>query len=125
MPMPARLWSSRESAWMRSLASCTIVGEALLGAVARARPRRPGVSTAIARRDLARLRAAHAVGDGEQRRARVERVLVGPALTPGVRAVELLGDPEHQPWNTKFESPIRIRSPACSGCGPRSSSSLR
>ena len=76
-------------------------------------------------RDLARLRAAHAVGDREQRRARVERVLVGPALAPGVGAVELLGDAEHQSWKRKWESPIRTRSPPWSGCGPRSSSSLR
>ena len=47
------------------------------------------------RRDLARLRAAHAVGDREQRRARVHGVLVRPALAAGVGGVELLDDAQH------------------------------
>ena len=48
-----------------------------------------------ARGDLAGLRAAHAVGDHEQRRAREQRVLVGAPLAPGVGARVLLGDAQH------------------------------
>ena len=48
------------------------------------------------RGDLARLRAAHAVGDREQRPAGEVRVLVGVALAPRVGAMGLLDDPQHQ-----------------------------
>ncbi len=48
------------------------------------------------RGDLARLRAAHAVGHHEQRRAREHRVLVGAALAAGVGAHVLLGDAQHR-----------------------------
>ena len=48
------------------------------------------------RGDLAGLRAAHAVGDHEQRRAHEEGVLVRPALAAGVGALEVLGDAQHQ-----------------------------
>ena len=44
---------------------------------------------------LAGLRAAHPVGDHEQRRAREQRVLVGAPLAPGVAAGVLLCDAEH------------------------------
>ena len=47
------------------------------------------------RGDLARLRAAHAVGDDEDRRAHEEGVLVGAALAPGVGAEGLVVDPQH------------------------------
>ena len=62
-------------------------GEPLLGAAAAVGQavledldRRP-------RRDLAGLRAAHPVGDDEQRRAREVAVLVGAALAAGVGAL--------------------------------------
>jgi len=45
---------------------------------------------------LARLCAAHPVGDHEHRRSHVVGVLVGPALAAGVGAVCLLGDPQHR-----------------------------
>ena len=48
------------------------------------------------RGDLAGLGAAHPVGHREQRRARVEGVLVAPALAAGVGALEVLGDAQHQ-----------------------------
>ena len=48
------------------------------------------------RGDLAGLRAAHAVGNHEQRRAREQRVLVGAPLAPGVGPGVLLGDAQHQ-----------------------------
>ena len=64
------------------------------------------------RGDLAGLRAAHPVGDGEQRRARVVGVLVGVPLAPGVGLVCLLGDPQHQDTSKRNSvSPIRITSP--------------
>ncbi len=47
------------------------------------------------RGDLAGLRAAHPVGDDEQRRASEQRVLVGAALAPGVAAGVLLGHAQH------------------------------
>ena len=43
------------------------------------------------RRDLAGLRAAHAVGDDEHRRARERVVLVVPALPPGVGSLRRFG----------------------------------
>ena len=46
-------------------------------------------------RDLAGLRAAHAVGDREQRRAGVVGVLVRPALAAGVGALGVFGDAQH------------------------------
>ena len=46
---------------------------------------------------LAGLRAAHAVGDDEDRRADEEGVLVGAALAAGVGAESLVVDPQHQP----------------------------
>ena len=49
------------------------------------------------RGDLARLRAAHAVGDDEDRGALQVGILVGGALTTGVRARDVLRDPQHQP----------------------------
>ena len=45
--------------------------------------------------DLAGLRAAHAVGDHEQRRADEVVVLVALALAAEVGGVELFGDAEH------------------------------
>jgi hypothetical protein len=89
--MPACSAFECESSWMRALA-----------APARAsRPR--GVAQPLLehlhrepRGYLARLRAAHPVGDDEQRRARQQRVLVGTSLTAGVGGGVLLGDAEHQ-----------------------------
>jgi hypothetical protein len=46
--------------------------------------------------DFAGLRAAHAVGDREQRRPREVRVLVALALAAGVGALCVLGDSQHQ-----------------------------
>ena len=46
--------------------------------------------------DLARLGAAHAVGDDEDRRPHEEGVLVGVALAPGVGAEGLIVDPQHR-----------------------------
>jgi hypothetical protein len=48
-----------------------------------------------ARGDFTRLGAAHAVGDREQRRPRVQGVLVDTALPPGVGPRELVDDPQH------------------------------
>jgi hypothetical protein len=81
-------------------------------------------------RHLAGLRAAHAVGDHEQRRADVVVVLVALALAAQVGGVELFGDAEHGVGRrylskVNWESPMRILSPGCSGCGPRKGSSLR
>ena len=87
------------------------LGQPLLGARSSASSRLAQRLDGDPRGDLAGLRAAHAVGDAVERGARVERVLVGPPLPTRVRAVELLGDPQHQPWKRKWESPIRMRSP--------------
>ena len=59
---------------------------------------RPGsnAATAISRRDLAGLGAAHAVGDREQRRADEVGVLVALPLAAGVGAFDVLGDAQHQ-----------------------------
>ena len=78
-------------------------------------------------RDLAGLRSAHAVGDDEQRRSREQRVLVGATLSSGVGAGVLLGDAQHcQPTSkTNSLSPMRTRSPGCSGRAVSSSSSFR
>ena len=46
-------------------------------------------------RDLAGLRAAHAVGDDEQRRAHEEVVLVALALAAEVRLLPMFRDPQH------------------------------
>ena len=68
------------------------------------------------RRHLAGLRAAHAVGDHEQRRARQQRVLVGAPLQAGVGARVMFGHAEHRydrsvghqsTSNTNSLSPIR------------------
>ena len=48
------------------------------------------------RGDLSGLRAAHPVGDDEQRRAREQRVLVRAPLAPRVGARVLLGDAQHR-----------------------------
>ena len=56
------------------------------------------------RGDLAGLRAAHPVGDREQRRAGVVGVLVRRPLAPGVGPERLLCDPQrHQPPSGKLE----------------------
>ncbi len=70
--------------------------EALLdAAVARGQPALEDLDRGP-RGDLPRLRAAHAVGHREQRRARDVRVLVGAALAAGVGALDVLGDAQHQ-----------------------------
>ena len=77
-------------------------------------------------RDLAGLRAAHAVGDDEQRRAHEVVVLVALPLQAEVGAVPVVSDSQHaQRSKENSLSPIRIRSPACRGCGPRSGSPFR
>ena len=81
---------------MRSLASLHPRAQALLdrpGAVGQ--PLLEDLDRQV-RGDLARLGAAHPVGHREQRRARVEGVLVAPALAAGVGALEVLGDAQHQ-----------------------------
>ena len=99
-------------------------GEAILGGARLGEPGGDGLDGGV-RGDLAGLRAAHAVGDGEHRRARVVGVLVVPALLPGVGERVVFGDAEHQSSYMNVLSPIRMRSPGCSGRGPSSSSSLR
>ena len=68
-----------------------------------------------ARGDLAGLRAAHPVGDDEQRRAHEEAVLVRSPLAAGVGLLEVLGDAQHAEVNPEGRS---TRSPRC-GCGRR------
>ena len=76
--------------------------------------------------DLAGLRAAHAVGHGEQRRPGEVGVLVGVPLAPGVGLVCLLGDVQHQDTSKRNSvSPIRITSPGVSSASPCSSRELR
>jgi hypothetical protein len=75
---------------------------------------------------LAGLRAAHAVGDHEQRRANEVVVLVALPLPSEVGRVEVFGDAQHQARSkVNSESPMRMLSPTCNGCGPRSGSPLR
>jgi hypothetical protein len=63
--------------------------------------RRPGRQVAVEgvggrfRGDLARLGAAHPVGDNEDRRAHEVGVLVGAALAARVRAERLVDDAQH------------------------------
>ena len=97
MPMPARcVVGLGASSMIRALASRDQRAQALLDR-RRAPSGRPcsRTSTAVLRGDLAGLRAAHPVGHREQRRARVEGVLVAPALAAGVGALEVLGDAQH------------------------------
>ena len=78
----------------------------------------PGLGLALERlgghrrRHLARLRAAHAVGDGEERRGEHERVLVDAALAPDVGPARLLDDPQGRvySWYRYSLSPMRITS---------------
>jgi hypothetical protein len=65
--------------------------------------------------DLARLGAAHAVGDHEQGRAHEEVVLVALPLQPEVRPVPMLSDSQHHRSKRNSLSPIRIVSPTCRG----------
>ena len=78
------------------------------------------------RGDLAGLRAAHPVGDGEQRRAGEVGVLVRVALPAGVGLVRLLGDCVSIRTTSKRNSvsPIRITSPGVSSASPWSSREL-
>ena len=66
-----------------------------LGAAAVGQPAAEGLDRDL-RGDLAGLRAAHAVGDDEQRRAREVGVLVALALAAGVGVVQVVGDAQHQ-----------------------------
>src|SRR4029077_12344010 len=78
------------------------------------------------RGDLAGLRAAHPVGDGEQRCAREVGVLVRVALSAGVCLVGLVGDYQHQETSKRNSvSPIRITSPGRISASPCSSCELR
>ena len=79
---------------MRSFACSAIVSQEGLGGLAAALGGLEGLG-GDPRGDLAGLGAAHPVGDGEQRRAGVQRVLVGCPLPPGVRPVGMLDDEEH------------------------------
>ncbi len=69
--------------------------------------------------DLARLGAAHPVGDHKQRRAAEQRVLVGVALAARVGAVGLVLNPQHQSAsNLNSVSPICTTSPSISSASP-------
>ncbi len=75
---------------------------------------------------LSRLRAAHSVGDDEEGRASEQRILVCPPLSSGVGGGVLLGYAQHQSVSkVNSLSPMRTRSPGCSGRGVSRSSSLR
>ncbi len=65
------------------------------------------------RRDLAALRAAHAVGDGEERRRDDVRVLVPAPLPAGVRPARVRADLRHSS-NLRSVSPTRTTSPGAS-----------
>src|SRR5204862_2634817 len=73
----------------------------------------PHGSGGEARRELAGLRAAHAVGDREERRRDDVLVLVSPALLAGVRAVADLHDSTHVSYLNSV-SPTRTTSPGVS-----------
>ena len=80
---------------MRALAALRTLRQSAL--------RRGGIAEALLegvdrdlRGHLPGLRAAHPVGDDEQRRARQQRVLVRAPLTTGVGGGVLLGDAQHQ-----------------------------
>ncbi len=79
---------------MRALAARASAASSSSGCEASRQARLEGLDR-DPRGDLAGLRAAHAVGDDEQRRAREQRVLVGAPLAPGVGAGVLLGDAQH------------------------------
>ena len=123
--MPACSALACDSSWMRALAAFARSARSPLGCGGIAEALLEGVDRDL-RGDLAGLRAAHPVGDDEQRRARQQRVLVGAPLATGVGAGVLLGDAQHQSTsNVNSLSPIRTRSPGCSGRASASSSSLR
>ena len=124
VPIPARSASERERSWMRAVG---VLDE-------RARPSAsvpPSGSPSLERgrgdlrRDLAGLRAAHAVGDDEQRGADEVVVLVALPLPAQVGPVPVLGDPQHSTLEGELRVPILMRSPACRGWGPRSGSPFR
>ena len=79
---------------MRALAACASCGQRQLGVRDLLQPLLEGLDR-DPRCDLAGLRAAHAVGHHEQRRAREQRVLVGAPLAPGVGTGVLLCHAEH------------------------------
>ena len=95
VPMPSSARSSCETSWMRRVRVAHAHVEPLLGraVVGQAAGERLGGEP---RGDLAGLRAAHPVGDDEQRGAHEEAVLVRPALAAGVGLLEVLGDAQHQ-----------------------------
>ena len=67
-------------------------------------------------RDLAGLRAAHAVGDDEQGRANEVVVFVALPLQAQVGTVPVISDPQHAHRSKENSlSPILMRSPACRG----------
>ena len=79
---------------MRALAARASSASASSGCAVSGRPGSKDLDRDL-RGDLAGLRAAHAVGDDEQRRAGEQRVLVGAPLAPGVGAGVLLGHAQH------------------------------
>ena len=79
---------------MRALAVAGELRERELGRGRIGQPELEGLD-GDARGDLAGLRSAHPVGDHEQRRARKQRVLVGPPLAPRVGPRVLLGYAQH------------------------------
>ena len=74
------------------------------------------------RRDLARLRSAHPVGDSEQRRLYDVGVLVPSALPAGVRPARY--PPHDHASNRRSVSPMRTTSPSFSRLGPSSRTPL-
>ena len=93
VPIPAREGSARASSWIVAVGGGDRLAQDLLGrAVGEIDVE--GVGGGF-RGDLARLGAAHPVGDDEDRRAHEEGVLVGVALAPRVGAEGLVVDPQH------------------------------
>ena len=85
-----------------AVARAVVVGDRL--------DRKPG-------RDLAGLRAAHAVGDGEERRPHDVGVLVVPALPAGIRDGGVAAQSHHAASYRNSVSPMRTTSPGASRRG--------
>ena len=84
VPIPEAAASSSARWWTRRFASWISSATCVLAAAARARARSRERGGRERRGDLARLGAAHAVGDREQRRVADEGVLVAAPLAAGV-----------------------------------------
>ena len=93
VPMPAVLASLRERSWIARLACSTMRTRPSAGDPS-GRPS-PNELHGHLRRDLAGLRAAHAVGDDEQRHAHEEVVLVALALAAEVGPLPMFRDSKH------------------------------